>query len=136
MVYTVLRLKQVGSIMFINMHKHLRICLFLNLTILPNTFLLFQIKVTPKRCYCEHENGSPGKNGIMCGLRGTFKRNSECGTKEWCTGPTNEKNAVLGSSQLCKKGDRQFYDLFSFSTTILLFYFNIYQILKTDKSIL
>ena len=118
MVYTVLRLKQVGSIMFINMHKHL--CLFFNLTILSNTILLFQIKVTPKRCYCEHENGSPGKNGIMCGLRGTFKRNSECGTKEWCTGPTNENNAVLGSSQLCKKGDRQFYDLFCVSTTILL----------------
>ena len=28
MVYTVLRLKQVGSIMFINMHKHLQIAYF------------------------------------------------------------------------------------------------------------
>ena len=130
MVYTALRLKQVGSIKFINMHKHLRIVN--NLTILSNTFLLFQIKVTPKRCYCEHENGGPGKNGIMCGRRGTFKRNSECGTKEWCTGPTNEKNSVLGSSQLCKKGDRQLYDLYYFST---IFYFNIYiQISKTDRS--
>ena len=116
MVYTVSWLKQVGSIMFIDTSRS--ISLFLNLTILLNKFLLFQIKVSPKRCYCEHENGSPGKNGIMCGLRGTFKRNSECGTKEWCTGPTNEKNAVLGSSQLCKKGGRKFYDLFSFSTTI------------------
>ena len=36
---------------------------------------------------------------------GIFKKTTECSLDEWCTGPANETTAVLGSSQLCKKGD-------------------------------
>ena len=104
--------------MIIDMKKFGNIYLIFNLTICKTTFLLFRIEITPKRCYCEHENGGPGKNGIMCGLRASFKRTSECGTNEWCTGPTNETNAVLGSSQLCKKGNRHFYYFVLLSTII------------------
>ena len=50
--------------------------------------------------------GAPGQNGIMCGFDQSFERASECTKDEWCTGPYNITTAVLGSSQLCKKGAR------------------------------
>ena len=42
----------------------------------------------------------------MCGYDNNFEWTTECSSGEWCTGPSNMTNAVLGSSQLCKKGIR------------------------------
>ena len=72
--------------------------------IIRNSDCFIHIKAS-ERCYCANENGGPGKSGIMCGFDGIFKMTTECSLDEWCTGPANETTAVLGSSQLCKKGD-------------------------------
>ena len=41
------------------------------------------------KCYCEHENGGAGKNGILCGQGGNYdQRVMYCKADEKCTGPT------------------------------------------------
>ena len=73
-------------------------------------------------CYCEHKNGAPGQNGIMCGFDQSFQRVSECSADEWCMGPHDMITAELGSSQLCKKGAR--YNLIPFVILKLKIYKN------------
>ena len=57
-----------------------------------------------KRCFCEHTNGPPGRNGLICEEDGGFKRGPECTSQEWCVGVTNRVNATNRRDELCKKG--------------------------------
>ena len=61
-----------------------------------------KVETADERCYCEYENGGPGKSGIICGFEGNFERVTECSLNQWCMGPANMTMALLGSSQLCK----------------------------------
>ena len=56
------------------------------------------------KCHCELNNGGFGKNGILCSGNNEFKNVSTCNENEWCTGPSNEKSAVVGTVGLCEKG--------------------------------
>ena len=56
------------------------------------------------KCYCEHEDGFPVQNGILCEINGHFKRHSECASDEWCIGPTNQADSIYSIESLCVKG--------------------------------
>ena len=70
-------------------------------------------------CYCEHENGGAGKNGIMCGLNGqSFANEGYCGPEEFCTGviKTHDPSTYIPFDQkmsLCIKGITAIFIVFS-----------------------
>ena len=53
-------------------------------------------------CYCEHEFGGPGKNGIMCRTGRNYEKTNSCGLNEWCVGPSSKKLAT--AKDLCGQG--------------------------------
>ena len=58
-------------------------------------------------CYCEHEFGGPGKNGIMCRNGDHFAKHSSCGWNEWCIGPANAEEAT--DEKLCETGTCSYF---------------------------
>ena len=57
-----------------------------------------------KKCYCEFEDGFGEKSGILCKRNDTFERALLCGLKSFCKGPSNEQEAVIGTSTMCTQG--------------------------------
>ena len=78
-------------------------------------------------CYCEHENGGNGKNGMMCGLNGqSFANEGYCGSDEFCAGAikTHDPSTYIPIDQktsLCSKG---------IATFIIVFPIKLYKILS------
>ena len=40
----------------------------------------------------------------MCKIDKVLQKSSNCDSDEWCTGPANKRNAIIGSRLLCTKG--------------------------------
>lgn len=57
-----------------------------------------------KKCHCEFKYGFGKKSGILCERNGTFKKALLCGISSFCTGPSNEQEAAIGTSALCTHG--------------------------------
>ena len=57
-----------------------------------------------KKCHCEFKYGFGTKSGILCKRNDTFERALLCGLKSFCKGPSNEQEAVIGTSTMCTQG--------------------------------
>ena len=66
-----------------------------------NALVIYVLKAL---CYCEHLNGGPGRNGIMCEKEGKFIKSSFCDNTQACIGPATKEKAVVGVQSLCTTG--------------------------------
>ena len=129
MVYTALRLKQVGSIKFINMHKHLRIY-FSTLQYYQIHFSYSKSKLLPNDVTANMKMGAQGRMELCVDvaepLNGTLNVVRRNGVQVLQT------RKMLYSDQVscARKVTASYMICISF-----IFYFNIYiQISKTDRS--
>ena len=62
------------------------------------------VELAPK-CYCEHSNGDSENNGILCGSRGAYQKTDDCYNDYWCTGASDESEAVplKSKNELCEE---------------------------------
>ena len=61
------------------------------------------------RCFCEHKNGGPGRNGILCEEKKNFVKSSSCKMEnQICSGPTTKEEAVIGTKSLCTEGKQAY----------------------------
>ena len=68
-------------------------------------------KIVGNKCYCEFQNGSGQKSGILCKRNGSFQKALLCGldpeNPQICSGPSTKEYAVNATTALCKSGKNE-----------------------------
>ena len=129
MVYTVLRLKQVGSIMFINMHKHF--AYFSTLQYYQIQFSYSKSKLLLNDVTANMKMEAQGRMELCVDFAEPSKGTLNVVQRNGVQVLQTKKMLYSDQVNCARKVAANFMICFPFQQ---LYYFNIYQILKTDRS--